>query len=343
MNPEVTDLLGQLKRSHHEEPIPEGLSERMVRGLRARPERRSRSSGYSILALAAGLTLAYLGFQQLKAPAQPESASARAVPKSESLPVEQVPAARPLDPNDGGPKHGSSASKEEALVEEIRPECRPRESGYGTEPLLDDFEWVKPNEKPPMGAPVSAPVREGRAGAWRFITDQMNPSGPHDIAPSLVPARDRRGENAFAMRIETTRLEDWGASLEYTFRPSYCYDLSAYQGLVFRAKGPGRVRVAVREPSVMPKDLGGTCEKDCFNSHSTTVDLSKDWASYRVSWDRFRKRGYGQAALNPTRVNSVQFQIEAADTPSVMWFDDVGFATAASAVGPTAQPKKNQP
>jgi hypothetical protein len=83
----------------------------------------------------------------------------------------------------------------------------------------------------------------------------------------------------------------------------------------------------MREVSVVPVEYGGTCTKDCYNTHEKKVDLSARWQSYTVLWGEMRQRGYDTKPLDPSRTSGMSFLVHAADTPYDFWIDDVKFAT----------------
>jgi hypothetical protein len=184
--------------------------------------------------------------------------------------------------------------------------------GSGTDPLIDDFE---------DGDSLISP-REGRGGAWMLFRDSDPAGGLPLLAPvrrSPVTARNHR-----ALHVVVGELRDWGASIQVDFQPS-CYDASAYQGMAFSAKGPGRIYLTVREMRVVPEKWGGTCSERCYNVHQKKIDLAATWHSYLVPWSELRQRGYHTSALDPTRVHDVAFLVRSADTPFDLWIDDVSF------------------
>jgi hypothetical protein len=117
---------------------------------------------------------------------------------------------------------------------------------------------------------------------------------------------------------------DWGATVEFDFRPA-CYDASNYGGVSFQARGPGRIYFAARERSVIPIAEGGSCEADCHNPHVAKVELDAAWRTYQFRWSELRQRGASSSPLDTRRLHSLAFLIRPEDTPYDVWLDDVRF------------------
>ena len=127
-----------------------------------------------------------------------------------------------------------------------------------------------------------------------------------------------------AQHVKGGQLLDWGATVEFDFRPA-CYDASKYVGVSFQARGPGRVYVAPRERSVIPIAEGGSCEADCYNPHVAKIELESVWRTYQVRWSELRQRGIGKPALDARHLHSLAFLIRPEDTPYDVWLDDLRF------------------
>lgn len=196
--------------------------------------------------------------------------------------------------------------------QERMPACTRRFVAAGALPLIDDFE----------DADDSIAALEGRVGLWRWARETDAPG----TAPALLPL-PRPGathKNRFALHVKGAELVDWGATVEFVFDPG-CYDASAYQGISFEARGPGRIYVAPRETTVIPVDEGGTCTEDCHNPHVIKIDLDRGFRSYAVRWSDLRQRGFDKPPLDATRLHGLAFLIRPEDTPYDIWIDDVRF------------------
>ena len=190
--------------------------------------------------------------------------------------------------------------------------CLERHRAGGQQPLIDDFE----------DGDDEISLLEGRSGLWRWVRDTDSPGTAPALLP--IPRSEARGSNRLALHVKGGALRDWGAVVEFNFVPA-CYDASAYQGISFQARGPGRIFVAPREVGVIPVANGGTCVDDCHNAHVKKVELDSRWKTYEVRWSEVAQRGYNRPALDPSRINSLAFQIHPEDTPYDVWLDDVRF------------------
>lgn len=190
--------------------------------------------------------------------------------------------------------------------------CREHATAEGRSPLIDDFE---------DGDDAIRPL-EGRSGFWRWAREIDAPGTAPALLP--VPRPEATRANRLAQHVKGAELVDWGATLEFDFRPS-CYDASRYAGVSFQARGPGRIYVTPREVSVIPVAEGGSCERDCYNGHQIKIDLDATFRTYQVRWSDVRQRGFGKPPLDPRRLHSLAFLIRPEDTPYDVWLDDVRF------------------
>ncbi len=190
--------------------------------------------------------------------------------------------------------------------------CRAGGVASGNQPLIDDFE----------DGDDEVLRFESRSGLWRWARDTDAPRSAPALLP--IPRPNPSATNRLALHVKGGRLLDWGAIVEFDFKPA-CYDASAYGGLAFQARGPGRVFVAPREIGTIPLAESGTCTGDCYNPHVKKVELERHWKTYRIEWSEFAERGYYRPALDPKRLHSIAFLIRPEDTPYDVWFDDVRF------------------
>jgi len=200
------------------------------------------------------------------------------------------------------------------LAQPLRDPCSVLVRAAGRDPLIDDFE---------DGNPFLAQV-EDRVGIWAHFKDSDPAGSFNTIAPNKLELPTRN--NRFALHMSGGELLNWGAVVQFSFQPT-CYDVSAYAGITFRARGPGRLYVGMREVSVVPTEYGGTCTRDCYNTHQKKVDLTARWQTYSVLWREMRQRGYETKPLDPGRVNGLGFLVQASDTPYDVWIDDVKFVS----------------
>jgi len=280
---------------------PADLGERVLEqlGYRARlermatrcsPPRRRRLAAGALVLLAAGVLLALFALHpqaDLPIAAEPSTASKP-----------------PLAP-------GAAPSAAQHVASAVDP-CLSRAPASGSEPLIDDFEDGDDEIRP----------LEGRAGFWRWAREIDAPG----TAPALIPIPrpDATRANRFAQHVKGGQLVDWGATIEFDFRPA-CYDASRYVGVSFQARGPGRIYFAPRERSVIPIAEGGSCQAECHNPHAIKIELDASWHTYQVRWSDVRQRGIGKPELDPRHLHSLAFLIRSEDTPYDVWVDDLRF------------------
>lgn len=192
--------------------------------------------------------------------------------------------------------------------------CAFRRHAAGGEPAIDDFE---------DGDGVIRPL-EGRSGLWFEVRDSDPPGVSRPLLPSLRP--EPTEGNRFALHVSGGELRDWGASTQLKFEPP-CYDASTYAGVAFSARGPGRLYISASEVRVVPVEWGGTCTRDCYNTHARKIDLDGTWRRFEVRWSELHQRGYATAPLDPRSLHTLSFNVHAEDTPYDLWIDDVAFLT----------------
>lgn len=195
------------------------------------------------------------------------------------------------------------------------PACRKVMAGAGLDPMIDDFE----------DGNARLLLREGRGGAWMShgAADGKQIPSPGSTA---FPVRSSGRAGRYALRMRTERLTSAAAGLNADLAPGHCYDASAYAGIEFWAKGSGRIFFGPTMIDIMEKKWGGLCEQNCYDRHQAPADLGAEWRSYRFLWKDLEQGGWGhQVPFDPRRLLSLGFSVEAPDTPSEFWIDDVRF------------------
>jgi hypothetical protein len=189
--------------------------------------------------------------------------------------------------------------------------CLHSSHAAGTSPLIDDFE---------DGNELVA-LSEGRNGYWVVLTD----TDPAAAEPVLLPSRrhDGAAANEYALHVAGGRHDRWGASVQVELGPP-CYDASAYRGIAFDLRGPGRVYAGVRTVDAVPVDRGGTCTAHCFESHVQRVDATEAYTHHVLLWSDLHQQGQA-APADPRRLSGIEFLVQPGDTPYDLWIDDVSF------------------
>jgi hypothetical protein len=282
----------ELEREH--DPALEQAT--LERALAEKPERRTKMlrrllvPGLAAAAMAAGTALIVT-----RAPIPPAPSAEAPSPRSSAAPVATPPRRAVGDP------------------------CAHPVKATGTSPLIDDLEDRNGRVLP----------LEGRDGAWGIFNDGTGAQEPAPFEawhPTLIPGR--RGASRYAMHTRGGAMSKWGATNNVALLESGCYDASVYAGVTFYAKGPSRVLLTVQMSDVVPAEFGGTCEKDCYDSHGKAFELGKRWQRYSVLWHELAQQGFGPPVdFDPRRLRTVMFGVTAADTPFDFWIDDVAFVT----------------
>ena len=128
------------------------------------------------------------------------------------------------------------------------------------------------------------------------------------------------------MHVAGGRFSDWGLNVSADLSPPNCYDASVYAGVQFWTRGKGRVQVGARMVDVVEVKFGGLCSKDCYNVHKTGVDLGPPGCTTRcVGRSSNREPSRGHVEFDASRLQSIDFSVDAADTPFDVWIDDVSF------------------
>ncbi len=202
----------------------------------------------------------------------------------------------------------------EAASERSLHPCSQAFRAEGTQPLVDDFE----------DSDSRSARLEGRGAPWLLHFDYDSQNGALRFLRA-DPRPEPKPDNRFALHLVGPELRDWGAVSQVTFKPHDCYDASAYAGLKFWGRGPGRLFAGVQVVSTTPRKWGGTCEKDCYKHHVHRIDLESGWKHYSLRWEELRQRGYDTKPLDPSEIYSLVFSVQSADTPFDLWLDDVAF------------------
>lgn len=196
--------------------------------------------------------------------------------------------------------------------------CVPASIGSGREPLIDDFE----------DGDTRIPVVDQRAGVWIAYNDGTAKQEPRP--GSVFPANriaGGRGSSHFGLRSSGPKFSKWGGAVAIELNPRRCYDASAYAGVTFWARGHGSLRFNVKMTQIVGVEFGGSCLKDCYDSHGSALSLAREWQRYDVRWDELKQRGFGTAVpFDPRSLYSLEFAF-AEGQAFDFWIDDVAFLT----------------
>jgi hypothetical protein len=187
----------------------------------------------------------------------------------------------------------------------------------GDAPLIEDWE----------AKDSTLLLLDGRKGSWVNYDDgtgKQNPPVRSPLFPSRIPGGRDTSKNA--LHLHGGRYTNWGVTFGAELAEQACYDASAYAGIEFWAKGPGKIKIGVQMIDVQDVKYGGLCRNDCYNSHRNAVTLGKSFQKFTIRWDDLKQLYAGTPiALDPKRIRFLEFGIAAEDTPFDVWIDDVSF------------------
>ncbi len=183
----------------------------------------------------------------------------------------------------------------------------------GDSPLLDDFA---------DGNLMISPL-EQRSGQWYVYTDETRGCVNLSI----------QGDTS-ALHVTGEGFSDWGAGFGTALGWSAAagnactYDLSAYSGVRFRARGSASLYMNLATRDSNPENLGGSCEdgEGCYDRHGRTVLLTSSWQDFSVDFCTLSQEGWGASlpAFDPTTVTNLNFHVRSTQAFEV-WIDDVEF------------------
>jgi hypothetical protein len=174
-------------------------------------------------------------------------------------------------------------------------------------------------------------MQGGRSGTWYTANDaapgsmQSPPPGAPCI-PELIPGGgmpcDKRAQHTFGTGSML-------ALIGFSIAGGGPYNVSAFNGITFRAMGQGvGLRVLFPTSETLPDPGGGTCDPtiDSCNDHAfATFPISPSWQVVKVPFSALKQAGWGTPApFDPHAVVAIYF--EAAPAASYdFWIDDISF------------------
>lgn len=179
-----------------------------------------------------------------------------------------------------------------------------------------------------------------REGWWYTATDgsegeTVSPP-PSGFVPSALPAEEASPENEMAAHLTAQGMKDWGVSwgttLSFVKDGLRCpFNASAFDGISFRAKGPGTIVLRVNTPRTIPPELGGVCKERCWDTHAKLFRIKEGWNEYSVRWEQLQQGGWGtEARFDKARIQSINFTADPKILPVDLWIDDLRFLPGSS-------------
>ncbi len=179
--------------------------------------------------------------------------------------------------------------------------------------MLDDFD---------DGNLVLRPV-EQRVGSWYAFAD-----GTAGCAALRVETAD----SSPALHFTGGGFSGWGAAfgtaLAWSMEESgLCtYDLSAYSGIRFRARGNVNLRLNFASRQSALRSTGGECadSEGCFDQQGRNISLTADFTELEVPFCSLAQVGYGAplGPLDSTQVTNLNFLVQTKSDFDV-WLDDI--------------------
>jgi len=185
----------------------------------------------------------------------------------------------------------------------------------GTVRTLDDFDdgdlLLRPDEQ--------------RAGEWYSFTDET---------AGCAKLRVESGDSSPALHFSGGGFTKWGAgfgvSLAWSIAQSgVCtYDLSAFSGVRFRARGNGTVRLNFPSKKSAFKSAGGECpdSEGCYDQQGRNIGLSPNFREFVIPFCSLGQRGFGSplGPFDSTRITNLNFLVQSKGNFDV-WLDDIEF------------------
>jgi hypothetical protein len=201
-----------------------------------------------------------------------------------------------------------------------RPACPKLSVASGTAPRIDDFEDRN----------ARLLVADGRSGFWAVYNDgtgKQTPAASFALHPARLPKP--RDTSRYALHTSGTTFTRWGSVIVGLFTDGAgCYDVSAYSGLEFWAKGNTRIYVSVPITDEIAVANGGLCQDaaGCPSGPRRAFDLGPAWQKFVISFRDLEKSAEPtRMPFDPRRVVSVNLSVHREDTPFDIWIDDVSF------------------
>lgn len=197
-------------------------------------------------------------------------------------------------------------------------------------PIIDDFEDLRPGQD-----------------AWFSYGD--------DTPEAVLERKVETVDGARALHVVTRGFASWGAGVGVALGAAAraglpaggtsgdrCeVDGTAYDGIRFRVRGHGRLRVAVATTPLVSRSEGGGCDlgPGCFDWPGRDVPVAGDaWTDVTLPFCELAPLGWGrsQATVDATHLFAVHFRF-GEHVASDVWIDDVAFiARAPGAAAPPA-------
>jgi len=174
-----------------------------------------------------------------------------------------------------------------------------------------------------------------REGWWYTATDgtegeQVFPE-KGTFAPVPLPETEASSDNEYAAHLTASGQTDWGVvwgtTLRWIRKGVGCpFNAAGFSGFEFRAKGPATLWVNFATPATTPKENGGKCSDNCWDSYGKLVRVKEGWNQYQIRWNQLQQEGWGtDTRFEVERVMNINFSAKTSSLPADVWIDDIHF------------------
>jgi hypothetical protein len=190
--------------------------------------------------------------------------------------------------------------------------------------LIDDFE----------DGNNQVSLLDGRTGPLYTYVDTIGSTVSPGAGSIFAPAAGGNGTSARAAHVSGHLAGSgtvWAGMGMDLLTPKALYNGAKYTGISFFAKkgssaASGALRVKVPDRDTDP--TGAICTV-CSNDFGSDITLNTAWTKYTIPFSAMTQQaGWGAprpAAIDPTGLVAVQFQVTAAGATYDIWIDDVTF------------------
>src|SRR6187399_34120 len=174
-----------------------------------------------------------------------------------------------------------------------------------------------------------------REGWWYTATDgtegeQVFPE-KGTFAPVPLPETEASSDNEYAAHLTASGQTDWGVvwgtTLRWIRKGVGCpFNAAGFSGFEFRAKGPATLWVNFATPATTPKENGGKCSDNCWDSYGKLVRVKEGWNQYQIRWNQLQQEGWGtDTRFEVERLMNINFAAKTSSLPTDVWIDDLRF------------------
>lgn len=174
--------------------------------------------------------------------------------------------------------------------------------------------------------------REG----WWFVADDGTEGAEFtpkkgEFAPEKLLEGEGTTENEMALHGTASGMNDWGIVWGTTLRwkkdaVSCPFNGSHFDGIRFRTKGTGTIKIKINTIETSPPDNGGVCQKECWDAHGKVVRLTDEWRDVFIRWEDLQQEGWGtDSRFDATRLLALNFTAKPEMLPADFWVDDIRF------------------